>query len=274
MARYRKTVLSLPAPRPGADHRLTLFLPDGPAPAAGRATLWYLDGNAAAQDLDAATLDAIPGPGAPVLICLGHEGAERFASLERTRDYTPEGQATDPRGRPAGGAPSFWQRLTEQLIPAAEAHFTADPTARQLWGHSYGGLFVLRAALLAGPPNLFSGFIAASPALWWNHAGYLARLHAALEAGQRPQAPIAFHTGGAERERASQPSDPTAQPLLKMRAALPPDALEGLVAAFARAGNPGAFTVFPGLSHGETFTRSVRVAALAAGADPGVTGQA
>ncbi|WP_196222723.1 alpha/beta hydrolase [Pseudooceanicola algae] len=258
MTTYRQQVLTHPGPRPGADYRVTLFLPDCPAPRGGFPSIWYLDGNAAAADLDGQALAGIDPDRAPVLVALGQAGKDRFAGLERARDYTPEGGApSDPRGRPAGGAPAFQTLLTDHLIPAAEACFAADPGARQLWGHSYGGLFVLRMAMQRTAP-VFARFTAASPALWWDHARFLGVLQAGLRAGQGPCAPVDLHLGGAERERASRPADPSAQPLVQMRAALPPDALGGLADDLARAGNSGAFTVFPGLSHGETFTRSVR----------------
>ena len=43
-----------------------------------------------------------------------------------------------------------------------------------------------------------------------------------------------------------------------MRTALPEDALEGFVSTLAAAGVAVDYEVFPGLSHGETFRRSIR----------------
>jgi len=49
--------------------------------------------------------------------------------------------------------------------------------------------------------------------------------------------------------------------LVQMRDALPDDALDDLDRALRGAGVPGHLRIFPGLSHGETFTRSLMVAA-------------
>ena len=60
---------------------------------------------------------------------------------------------------------------------------------------------------------------------------------------------------------ARRPTDPRAQRLVQMRDALPDDALDDLDRALRGAGVPGHLRIFPGLSHGETFTRSLMVAA-------------
>ena len=75
----------------------------------------------------------------------------RFATKDRARDYTPPGDRgalEDPRGRPAGGAPAYLRKLGQEILPRAETLAPLDPARRWLWGHSYGGLFVLQAALV------------------------------------------------------------------------------------------------------------------------------
>src|SRR5690606_6559257 len=41
-----------------------------------------------------------------------------------------------------------------------------DESRQTLYGHSYGGLFVLHA--LRTQPGAFQRYVAASPSLWWN----------------------------------------------------------------------------------------------------------
>jgi predicted alpha/beta superfamily hydrolase len=64
-----------------------------------------------------------------------------------------------------GGARRFLQFIKSELIPAIEVEFRASSTDRILAGHSYGGLFVLYA--LFQQPNLFNGYVACSPSLWY-----------------------------------------------------------------------------------------------------------
>ncbi|MBT9384542.1 alpha/beta hydrolase [Pseudooceanicola sp. CBS1P-1] len=250
---------------------LRLLIPDQAPPPGGFPVLYALDGNAAFQDIDAPVrARCAEGPGA-VLVALGAEEPARFARLERTRDYTPPDAAgapvLDPHGRPAGGAAAF-EALLPDLVARAEALAPVNPARRFLWGHSYGGLFVLRHALGQGP-SPFAGAIAASPALWWDHQRFLTTLKAQLESGARPRIPVQFHTGGAEKARATRSLKPEARAFMEMRDALPETALPELACAFRRAGASDGMTVFPGLSHGETFSRSIRESWRALALDEG-----
>ncbi|KAF2737773.1 alpha/beta-hydrolase [Polyplosphaeria fusca] len=96
-------------------------------------------------------------------------------STGRSYDYQPPvcANCTPPA---APGVPSnadnFLQFLDTVLKPwvkhtvFANAHFGRDA----LYGHSFGGLFVLYA--LIARPDLFDTFLTASPALFWNN-GYI-----------------------------------------------------------------------------------------------------
>tara|TARA_R110000868_G_scaffold69764_3_gene205188 strand:+ start:113944 stop:114741 length:798 start_codon:yes stop_codon:yes gene_type:complete len=249
---------NLPAPKPGADYLITVLRPEAPPPPEGYPVLYALDGRAVVEQLPEG---AMARPGAPVIVAIGYDTERRFASAERARDYTPpdpDGRAVyDTHGRPAGGAAVFHDLITGVILPRAEALVPVDPARRTLWGHSFGGLFVLRSALQ--PEGAwFSHFVSASPSLWWDDMRYRFAVHAALALGARPSAPLDLHLGGAERERASLPPGEDVKPFIRMRAALPPDSHAELAADLARAGNPGGLTVFPGLSHGEAFGASLR----------------
>ncbi len=249
---------TLSGPKPGADYLITVLRPDAAAPAAGYTVLYALDGTAVLEELPE---DAMAQPGAPVIVAIGYDAERRFASAERARDYTPpdpEGRAvTDPRGRPAGGAAAFYDLIVREVMPRAEALVPVDAAQRSLWGHSFGGLFVLRAAMLPGAA-LFRRFYSASPSLWWDDMRYRFALHAALAAGQAPVARGDLHLGTAEQARASLPPGDEVQPFIRMRAALPPEAHAELAEALARVGNTGGLTLFDGLSHGEAFGESLR----------------
>ena len=78
----------------------------------------------------------------------------------RAMDYTPVRNASVPG---SGGAPKFLTFFKEELIPFIEANYRADGSRRALMGSSFGGSFTLYA--MFAEPELFSGYVAASPAV-------------------------------------------------------------------------------------------------------------
>ncbi len=103
-------------------------------------------------------------------------------NIDRDKDLT-----TTHVSRPAssGGAHDFLRFITDELVPYINAHYPTNGD-NALFGHSYGGLFVIDALLTK--PDAFLSYIAADPSLWWdgryeNHK--LARELAALPGGQK-----------------------------------------------------------------------------------------
>ena len=250
---------TIEGPTEGAAYQIGVLTPHRAPPPEGFPVLYLLDGQAALEALTPELLAALDPKSLPVIVSVGYDTDRRFASEERTRDYTPpdaEGApVSDPRGRSGGGGPAFLDFLVTRIMPQAEALAPVNAENRTLWGHSYAGLFVLQAA--GTPEAPFAHFVAASPSLWWDDAHYFDRIVARMEAEDWPDRPLDFHRGELERARASKPDDPEVQQLLQMRAALPEDAFLTLVEAARDAGVPGETTIFPGLSHGETFSASI-----------------
>jgi pimeloyl-ACP methyl ester carboxylesterase len=112
--------------------------------------------------------------------------------------------------------------LQDRILPQVRRLAPLDSTRLSLWGHSYGGLFVLHT--LFTRPGLFSRYIAASPSLWWQH-GLI--LEEERRSWRRP-APGWLMVGEAEqRERKpAQELDERSRAMLAARAWLPPQALE------------------------------------------------
>ncbi len=82
----------------------------------------------------------------------------------RLRDYTP---TNDGRASQGGQADKFLDFMKKELFPFIESNYRAGSTDRILMGCSLGGLFTLYT--LFTQPELFSGYVAASPAVGWNN---------------------------------------------------------------------------------------------------------
>lgn len=81
----------------------------------------------------------------------------------RARDYSPTHFAYLPQ---SGGAANFLSFMKNELFPFMETNYNADPDQRVLMGCSFGGLFTLYG--LFSDPNLFCGYVAASPAIGYH----------------------------------------------------------------------------------------------------------
>lgn len=85
----------------------------------------------------------------------------------RRRDLTgPTSVASDREVAPVvGGSEAFRRFLEEELFPAIEARYRVT-ARRTIVGESLAALFVIET--LFREPQLFDGYIAISPSLWWN----------------------------------------------------------------------------------------------------------
>ncbi len=160
----------------GIARRLFIAVPDGPVPAQGHPVLWALDGNtmfpllAALLRQRAARPEDVRLP-VPVVVALGHVGAQAYDQEARARDFTlPE----------AGGgqADRFLDLLQHQLRPWLARELPVHPEEHTLFGHSFGGLLTLYA--LFTRPSLFRHHVAASPSIWWADFSLLAHRNAFL----------------------------------------------------------------------------------------------
>jgi predicted alpha/beta superfamily hydrolase len=99
----------------------------------------------------------------PAMIVVG------INNTDRTRDMTPSKPATGFGGTPwtgsAGGADKFLSFIADELLPTVDRNYRTRPY-RVLVGHSLGGLFAVYA--LMNRPEVFKGYLAISPSLWWD----------------------------------------------------------------------------------------------------------
>lgn len=194
---------------------LRLWSPIAPAPKKGYPLLFMLDGDWV-QDHIVQFLNRQPRPLNYAIASIGFGTVERqMARQRRSYSYTPVPpapiQAVDPR-QPTwlcGGADHLLQLLRETALPCliqqAKKTTTINPHRMGLYGHSYGGLFVLYTLLTQ--PHLFRHYIAASPSLWW-YAPFMQQLAPHLPSlTQRTRLDLLI--GGKEQWRPT-PADPTA----------------------------------------------------------------
>lgn len=103
-----------------------------------------------------------------------------IANTERIRDLTPPTLVeTENRFHPKnGGAESFLQFISGELIPHVDTHYRTRPY-KVLVGHSAGGLFAIY--VLASNPALFNAYMAIDPMLSWNNQATVTKLEAVFK---------------------------------------------------------------------------------------------
>lgn len=141
--------------------------------------LYILDGNAAIDDLNSDMLRSLslskPKGRTPVLVFIGYQTPYRFDVNARAYDFTPpllsktgDDSAFQEVGRERlnGGAEQFYTLIETEIKPWVYAQLGNKPTQEAIWGHSYGGLFVLYNLL--EHPEAYQQYFSADPSLWWH----------------------------------------------------------------------------------------------------------
>ena len=256
---YRFHTLRFTAADGARAYRVSVGIPQAAPPAGGFPSLFALDGNALPELLSAERLGRLNTDSPLVLVFIGHDGDLRFDAAARAYDYTPpdaDGQALADTFDPArqnGGAEAFRQLIGQSIRPAVAKLAPLDPQRQTLWGHSYGGLFVLHALLQQ--PDAFAQYIAADPSLWWQRGLFLQQAQTAFRRPLRlpPHTQLQLHHSGLREHKTA--ANPQQQQRIDARnravAALPSDAAPRLAAQFARLPDLNVQQqTFPQHSHG------------------------
>lgn len=173
----------------GRAYRIFVSVPDKPAPPAGYGVLYVLDGNAMFLTAMEAVRAMERRPDVPrdlatVVVGIGYpDGVD--VGVARTLDLTPPGSGSPRVTAASGGADAFLDFIEGTLKPRIGALAPVDPARQALFGHSFGGLFVLHSMLRK--PDAFAVRIAASPSIWFDR-GDIARRLADTLAARPPQA--------------------------------------------------------------------------------------
>jgi predicted alpha/beta superfamily hydrolase len=246
-------------------YRVRVAVPEAPPPAAGFPVAYLLDGNAALMETDAALLARLAtAPRPPVIAFIAHDNDLRIDADARAFDYTPRRPGGEETQRDAlgerrnGGADAFLDLIERAIAPQVEAVAPVDRNRRALWGHSYGGVFVLHA--LFARPDAFNVYAAADPSLWWGDGQLLREESAAVEiAGPAPSLYLWTGEGGSAPSHAPPPGrDPAAVVAMqRARGSVPADAAEHMAARLRARGLDVHWMPLPGLSHGQTLGASL-----------------
>ena len=166
----------------GRTYRIFVFKPAATPPPSGYPVVVATDANMNFPIMATlAAASALRGGKAALVVGVGYPAEDDISPvLLRNRDLTPPTPLAGIRpvpGRPPpkledyGGADGFYRFLVEELRPAIAAAYEVDADDQTLFGHSLGGLFVLRA--LFNHPESFKNFAASSPSIWWNRRAVL-----------------------------------------------------------------------------------------------------
>ncbi|KAK0743618.1 Alpha/Beta hydrolase protein [Schizothecium vesticola] len=137
-------------------------------------TMYVLDGNAyGTTAAEAFKRRPPPAPTQPdgLVVSIGYPLTDSvYALTQRAIDFSPP--LPTPGQTPPSGADDFLDFISGTLRPWVRKRAFPSVTWKRdaLYGHSFGGLFVVYA--LISRPEAFDTFLAASPSLWWNR-GYI-----------------------------------------------------------------------------------------------------
>lgn len=206
---FRSQYFHLKSGLNGRVYRIMIAVPKSPAPTASAPTLYVLDGGQYFETAaTAAARYAYDGEiVSPVVVGIGYATDNVPEILaERAFDLTPS-LAIDPnlKGR-FGGGPTFGQVLETEIVPFVRSRFPPDLQRQAIWGHSYGGLFVM-ANLLTNPTQ-FSHYILSSPSIFWNDREVLKSQDsfASLLATRPIQVSVLVTSAGDEQYRGNDPA--------------------------------------------------------------------
>jgi predicted alpha/beta superfamily hydrolase len=154
----------LPVDAAGRHYQLSIGLPASYAKETGRRypVVYVTDAYWDFEKLDAIRGTLVFDKVVPefIIVGLGYAGENLDYSRLRTWELSPVRFGDDPN---TGHAADFLATIETAIIPFVEREYRADPAHRILGGASLGGLFTLYA--MYSKPDLFSAWVAASPAV-------------------------------------------------------------------------------------------------------------
>jgi predicted alpha/beta superfamily hydrolase len=201
----------------GRDYRIFVWQPATGQMSGKLPVVYLLDGNgtfpiaAAAAALQSRRPERT-GVRPAIIVGIGYPTTLLLDAERRTFDYTPPLPVDSLPRRPdngswskTGGADQFLDFIEHELRPEIEAEFDTDRDQSALFGHSFGGLFVLHA--LFTRPGLFRNYAAASPSIWFGGDHLMAAKARFMSATPPRLAPRLLVTVGSLEQTEAQSGD-------------------------------------------------------------------
>ncbi|MFC1539574.1 alpha/beta hydrolase, partial [Candidatus Latescibacterota bacterium] len=155
----------------GRAYRIFVSTPYNYQPTLAYPVLYVLDGNwifPSANRFMRWSETRDPG----IVVGIGYPTDDDYGEISQARlfDLTPSPVWRTYTG--GGGLDAFLRVIEEEVKPFVMTRYRVDSAKQSLYGHSLGGLAVLRCLFLN--PESFSTYIAGSPAICWNNREVLA----------------------------------------------------------------------------------------------------
>ncbi|MFW6573127.1 alpha/beta hydrolase-fold protein [Acinetobacter baumannii] len=188
----------------GHEYLIQIYKPPVAPPQHGYPVLYILDGNATfpsamniAQSIGAGS--AKLGLDPLIIVAVGYPQQKTFDVQKRAYDYTPKPSAEfQAQGKyKYGGADQFIAFLNNELKPEIAKQFPINSQQQSLYGHSFGGLFVLYHFFQK--PTAFQRYFAASPSLWFDQ-GMLFRELEQWQSQKQTVFPMLMTTAGTHEQ--------------------------------------------------------------------------
>ena len=243
-------------------YKVWTAIPNAAPPAEGYPILYALDGNAVMDRVSDSLLAQLTQKTPPVIVAVGYQTTLPFDQNARAYDYRPtvkENSADSGRdSRKSGGSEAFRQLLQNTIVENVERGMKIDPRRRAIWGHSYGGLFIIDSWLAS---SRFRIYFSASPSLGRGNASLLDKM-AEAKADAFSQKSLYLMEGAVATQRVSSAgAEETRGNVLQT------------VSLLKKKGVAVNWWPYPGLTHGEMFNASLQSALLTMSGYPRGTGK-
>ncbi len=158
-------------------YRLFIAVPEKPAPREGFPLVLLLDGNTTFKPAIKQAPDA-------VIVAIGYSTDEKKEIVKRRfydlTSYAPADKIPLREGMEApktGGEEEFRSLIEKKILPEIFKHLPVNRTNVTFFGHSLGGLFVMKS-FLSAESHGFATYCAADPSIWWNGHEFMEKLGA------------------------------------------------------------------------------------------------
>ncbi|WP_422537681.1 alpha/beta hydrolase [Bartonella apis] len=158
-------------------YRLFIAVPEKPAPREGFPLVLLLDGNTTFKP----AIDDAPDA---VIVAIGYSTDEKKEIVKRRfydlTSYAPADKIPLREGMEApktGGEEEFRSLIEKKILPEILMELPVNRNNITFFGHSLGGLFVMKS-FLSAESHGFATYCAADPSIWWNEHEFMEKLAA------------------------------------------------------------------------------------------------